>query len=316
VLAYERRGMDPSEALRQAQIPPALLRRDDARITALQMEQVSAWAMQELDDEALGWFSRRLPWGSYGMLARASLTAPDLGVALKRWCRHHALLTDDLVLRLQVAGGRATVQIEERRDFGALREFCLVSVLRNLHGYASWLIDSRIPLIESSFPYPAPPHADVYAPLFPGPVFFHAPAAGYSFDAAYLAMPLRRDERAMRLMLQRALPLQVRPYRRDRLLVQRVRELLRSGRVPVQTAEAVARALNMSVRTLHRQLHDEGSSLQRLQDEARREQALALLQRTRRPVKQVAQAVGFASEKSFARAFKAWTGLSPSEVRG
>ena len=28
--------------------------------------------MQELDDEALGWFNRRLPWGSYGMLARAS----------------------------------------------------------------------------------------------------------------------------------------------------------------------------------------------------------------------------------------------------
>jgi hypothetical protein len=52
--------------------------------------------MQELDDEALGWFSRRLPWGSYGMLCRASLTSPDLGVAIKRWCRHHRLLTEDI----------------------------------------------------------------------------------------------------------------------------------------------------------------------------------------------------------------------------
>src|SRR5690606_21996870 len=153
--------LDPSEALAQAQIPPALLKRDDARITALQMEQLSAWAMQELDDEGLGWFSRRLPWGSYGMLARASLTAPTLGVALKRWCRHHALLTDDLLLGLQVQGAQASVEIAERRDFGPLREFCLVSVLRNLHGYASWLVDSRISLGESSFPFAAPRHAAV-----------------------------------------------------------------------------------------------------------------------------------------------------------
>ena len=41
-------------------------------------ELLSAAAMQELDDESLGAFSRQLPWGSYGLLARASLTAPTL----------------------------------------------------------------------------------------------------------------------------------------------------------------------------------------------------------------------------------------------
>ena len=74
VLAYERRGMSPERALAQAQIAPQLLQDDAARITAWQMEQISDAAMQELDDEALGWFSRRLPWGSYGMLARASIS--------------------------------------------------------------------------------------------------------------------------------------------------------------------------------------------------------------------------------------------------
>ena len=82
VLAYERRGMRPAEALAQAQIAPAALLDPASRITAWQMERISDAAMQELDDEALGWFSRRLPWGSYGMLARASLSAPSLGVAL------------------------------------------------------------------------------------------------------------------------------------------------------------------------------------------------------------------------------------------
>jgi hypothetical protein len=86
-LAYERRGLSPERALAQAQIAPQLLHDDSARITAWQMERISDAAMQELDDEALGWFSRRLPWGSYGMLARASISSPTLQVALARWCR-------------------------------------------------------------------------------------------------------------------------------------------------------------------------------------------------------------------------------------
>jgi hypothetical protein len=56
--------------------------------------------------------------GSYGMLCRASLTSPTLGVALKRWCRHHRLLTDDLVHRLTETGGVAELVIEETRDLG------------------------------------------------------------------------------------------------------------------------------------------------------------------------------------------------------
>ncbi len=70
------------------------------------------------------------------MLCRASLSSPDLGVAIKRWCRHHRLLTSDIALELQVAGGLATVSIRENADLGELREFCLVSNLRFLHGYA------------------------------------------------------------------------------------------------------------------------------------------------------------------------------------
>jgi AraC-like DNA-binding protein len=71
----------------------------------------------------------------------------------------------------------------------------------------------------------------------------------------------------------------------------------------------------MSPRTLHRQLQDEGASLQALKDEVRQEQAMHLLRRTARPVKQVAQAVGFRSEKSFARAFRDWTGETPAGYR-
>ena len=315
VLAYERYGADPGEALRAAQITPAQLEDPRVRITARQMEQVSEAAMKQLDDEALGWFSRRLPWGSYGMLCRASITSPTLGVALKRWCRHHRLLTEDAVLRLSVSGAVATIAVDEHRRLGALREFCLLTLLRYVHGYACWAVDSHIPLLQATFPFEPPPHADVYPLLFPGPVAFGAAQAGFSFDAQYLALPMRRDEHALQLMLQRALPLTVLQYRRDRLLVRRVRGLLLSHAERLRSADDLARQLHVSVRSLHRQISEEGSSLQALKDEARRDLAIELLRRSGRSVKQVAWAVGFRSEKSFARAFGRWTGKAPAEYR-
>lgn len=315
VAAYTRYGVNPAGALRQAQIAPQRLREIDGRITAAQFEALSAHAMQELDDEALGWFGRRLPWGSYGLLCRASVTAPTLGVALKRWCRQHRLLTDDVLLHLEIDPTSATLRIKERRALGGLREFCLVTLLRYLHGFACWAVDSRIALARVDFPFAAPRHASVYPLLFPGPARFDADAAGFRFDAQYLALPLVRDEAATRAMLQRALPLTVLQYRRDRLLVQQVRQALATHAAQTRSADALAALLHMSPRTLHRHLHEEGASLQALKDEVRCERAKALLYRSARPVKQVAMATGFRNEKSFIRAFHQWTGMSPGEFR-
>jgi AraC-like DNA-binding protein len=318
--AMTRGGLNPQEALRQAQITPSQLASAGARITSLQMEVLSGAAMQALDDEGLGAFGRKLPWGTYGMLARASLTSPNLEVAIKRWCRHHALVADDIRVQLLRNGDSAAIAIEERADLArhgaAAREFCLVHVLRNIHGLACWFVDSRIPLQGACFPFPAPAHADAYRFMFPGgPLQFGAEGAAIAFDARYLQLPLRRDEKALRQMLQRALPLTVLQYRRDRLLVEQVRQALVARAEHAHSAEQIAKLLHMSARTLHRQLKDEGASLQQLKDDTRRERACDLLFRTGKPMKQIAAAVGFRNEKSFIRAFRQWTGLSPAQFR-
>ena len=221
------------------------------------MEVLSGSAIQELDDETLGAFSRRLPWGSYGILARASLRAPNLGVALKRWCRHHGLLTDDICLKLVTTGQDdnkvAAITIAKRADLErhgkAAHAFCLVPVLRNTHGLACWYIDSRIPLQDARFPFAASPHSDAYALMLPGPLQFDAAQAAIRFDTRYLGLPPRRDEKALQQMLQRALPLTVLQYRRDRLLVRQVRQALIAYPDQARKAEGVAALLNISAST-------------------------------------------------------------------
>lgn len=314
--AYRRAGRDPSAALKAAQIAPSQLQRAGGRMTAGQLETLTDAAMRELDDESLGAYQRPLRWGSYGMLARASLSAPSLGVALKRWCRHHGLIADDVRLSVTIDSAIASVELHETRRLpAAQRELSIAFVLRNIHGIACWYIDSRIPLQEAQFPFEAPPHAAAYSNMFPAPVHFGRGHAAIRFDARYLELPLKRDEKALGHLLQRALPLTVLQYRRDRLIVAQARMALAAHPHDTHSAEGVAALLNMSTRTLHRQLKEEGATLQQLKDGVRSDRAKDLLLRSSKPVKQIAMMVGFRSEKSFIRAFRQWTGCTPGEFR-
>jgi DNA-binding transcriptional LysR family regulator len=65
-----------------------------------------------------------------------------------------------------------------------MREFCLLASLRCVHGYACWLVDSQLPLLEVTFPFAPPPHQGAYRFLLPGPVRFGAGTASMLFDAA------------------------------------------------------------------------------------------------------------------------------------
>jgi AraC-like DNA-binding protein len=193
----------------------------------------------------------------------------------------------------------------------------VLSVLRNLYGVACWLVDSRITLEQVHFAFEAPAHQAVYPLMFQGPVLFGSaiPISELVMNASYLALPLRRDEAALQRMLETALTLTVLQYRKDRLLLTQVKQALAMYPQDTHSAEDLAPLLNLSPRSLHRQLKEEGTSLQVLKDEVRHERAIELLQRTRKPIKQVAESAGFQNEKSFIRAFKQWTGQTPAAFR-
>ncbi len=279
------------------------------------MESITKCAMQELDDEALGWYRHPMPYGTNAMLCRASLTSVNLGVAIKRWCNHHNLIVDDVHLQLSSDGSKARFTVEKTTSLGDFTEFCLISILRNIQGYSCWLIDSCILLDSAGFAFPEPLHRDAYDTIFDCVIEFGAATTYIEFDARYLSLGLRRDDAALRLMLERPLPLVVLRYRHDRLLTQRVRDLIRENTARPLTADSIAYALGTSVRGLYRCLANEGTSLQSLKDEVRCKLAIGLLRQTQRPISQISNAVGFSSQSSFERAFKRWTGASPTEYR-
>lgn len=80
------------------------------------------------------------------------------------------------------------------------------------------------------------------------------------------------------------------------------------------SAKSVARALGCSRQTLYRRLKAEGTSFAATFDDLRRRRALAML-RDGATIKNVAYVLDYSDPTAFSRAFKRWTGSSPSDAR-
>lgn len=89
-------------------------------------------------------------------------------------------------------------------------------------------------------------------------------------------------------------------------------DLMSAGNV---TQQDVADSLHMSLRTLQRKLREEKTSYKDLLDETRRELANQYLRDSYLSVSEVTYLLGFSEPSNFARAFKRWTGHTPSEFR-
>ena len=81
-----------------------------------------------------------------------------------------------------------------------------------------------------------------------------------------------------------------------------------------QAAE-IANQLGMSVRSLRRQLAEEGTSFGEILDRVRRRLALRYLEDERVSIQQTAWLLGYSEIAAFNHAFKRWTGTSPSRAR-
>jgi AraC-like DNA-binding protein len=81
------------------------------------------------------------------------------------------------------------------------------------------------------------------------------------------------------------------------------------------TIEDIADTLHMSSRTLQRRLQDEGSSFQKVLEEARHQLARHYLNNSVLELNEAAYLLGYNDANSFVRAFRIWEGVPPARWR-
>jgi len=81
------------------------------------------------------------------------------------------------------------------------------------------------------------------------------------------------------------------------------------------TPEQAAKALGIHARTLQRRLKDEGSSFEKIKDDARREWAESLLVQPAVTLSQIAQMLDYSDSSAFSRSCRRWFGEAPRTYR-
>jgi len=250
-----------------------------------------------------------------GALGYAWMTSASLRKAFGRLSRYARILADDAIIRLDDQGKTLHVLLEsESADIRdpALRErlrFANAVKLCRMNCGDSFK-PARVLFRQSE---PSSPAA--FYSFFRCELQFDSDASVLVIDSAVADQPLSGFNAQLgNLLEQQIIDYLARLDKQD--IVGRTKsvifEQLPSGQVSV---EEVATELNKSVRTLRRKLSEKGTSFKELLTQTRQELGERYIHDASLSLTEIAFLLGFSDSSSFSRAYRTWTGKSPSEQR-
>lgn len=160
-----------------------------------------------------------------------------------------------------------------------------------------------------------PANAAAYSSLFRCPVQFGGLKNAIHSTPASLATGLPWANAGARCLSAQLLAQEFARFRSMSSVAFAVERAIRRNLPHAPSLVQMAASLNLSERTLRRQLAQEGLSYRQLLDASRRSRAFDLLTTGHRALVDIAAAVGFSDGRAFARAFRRWTGHVPSVLR-
>lgn len=199
----------------------------------------------------------------------------------------------------------------EPEAFPELTESSFARMARGLRVFA------ETPMLKAvHVTYPAPAYQAAYDAVFRVPVIFGSDRNALAIEGSIVTRRFALQPRYVFGILSERADALLKKLEASKTLRGRVEALL----LPVLHTggagiDAIAAKLGMSRWTLSRKLKAEGATFEQVLDELRHHMALDYLAARKVSVNETAYLCGFSEAAAFSRAFKRWTGRSPSEVR-
>ena len=172
--------------------------------------------------------------------------------------------------------------------------------------------------LEMEVTYGPPPHVAEYPDLFRIPVRFNATRNALRIDPVWVTSDTEFEPGnayAFGIFTRHADALLTESERTDTIRARIEAQILPDLHKGSQSMDGIARDLGMSRQTLYRRLKEEGVTFADIHDDLRRRMALDYLTARKVTVNEAAYLLGFSEASSFVRAFKRWTGQSPTAYR-
>lgn len=311
-----RLGLSGDQLLAQAGLSRDQLADPRSRVPLVVANELLARVIALTGEPALGiLLGARMKVSQHGYIGFAAMTARNVGEALMIAERFAPLRSTAVELRLVVEDDAAALSLVFDTELEPLRQTSVLAVVVGLVQMAT-AITGKALTGRAELNFPRPDYMDRFLPLLGDSVaVFEQPANRLVFQADYLELPLMlADSIATRLALDQC-ERELAALGEQAQLVGRVRRLIESAREGFPSQEAVASALHVSPRTLKRQLAAQGTTFSHVLDEVRCEKALLLLGNRALSVERVADRLGYSDVANFTRAFRRWTGKTPTAFR-
>lgn len=186
------------------------------------------------------------------------------------------------------------------------------AVFATLLHLGRWISGGAFQPMAVHFQHRALAAPSVYSELLGCTVDFESLENEIIFQATQAKLPLIQSNAAVTQHL-RVMADQMLASLGSQSLTHQVQALLKEN--PSDTKEQIAERLHISGRHLNRLLAEDGTSFKLLQDMVRRQLAETALRNPDSRMADIAEQLGFSDESAFAKAFRRWTGKSPSQFR-
>ena len=310
-----RWGVTPSALLHGTGLTLTHLAEPEALIEDDLSSRITMRALELTGERGLGFYhGLQMRLSAHGPVGLAAMTASTFGQAVTLAERYFHLRGQLLALSSRVEKDELIVELSEVRPLGPLRIFLLESTLTGLVQIAQSLLGRPMPgRVEVSYPEPA--HFKGFAHLWPAPVRFKSTRNVLACPKTLLdeSLPMADMFASQQAIAECETELALLGGTTP-LLADVRRQMAKHGK-GVPTLTELADKRRVSARTLKRQLAARGTSFQALVDEVRRDRAMTLLAEGDASVDFVAERLGYADASNFTRAFRRWTGASPTEWR-
>jgi len=313
--SLQRKGVAIEPLLQELGISPQLADDPLANVSGQQMILMLKGVNAALQDEFLGLTEHRMKPGSFNFMIETGLRCGTLDALLAQCQRFMDLVTDDLMLEVQREQDQVVLSMRLRRPELDPDHFLIDHLLLFWHRVLSWTVGYLIPVTRVDMRLTEPPsperlHYWIRADWQSG----QARDALY-FNERYLTLPVVRSFLEWQEQLKNGANGHPQWPEGEQRWCWRLKALLRldltQRRVP-SSLKLSSAALGLSSQTLRRHLRDENTSYQQVLDALRRDMAIEKLHLQHLAVADVAEQLGFSEARSFSRAFKQWTGVSPS----
>jgi AraC-like DNA-binding protein len=316
VEAVRTYGCDPDTLFRKAGLDIDSIQKPGARYPFRSMIRLWQAARAETGDPCIGLVvGRKVRPPALHALGLSWLASPTLLDGLRRIERYAQIVNSALSFELIESNEQAiltgTVENTELRPTDEAIDAILAIIVK----MCRLMADPHFAPLLITFKRPDNGHVSQYIEFFRCPVRFGADKTAVYFDLETLRKPVAAGNRELAYHNDKLAERYLATLNPDRVQ-DKVRELLLTL-LPSGDAsqEMIASSMHRSVSSLQRQLKAEGVCYRQVLGQTRQALAEDLVKEGRYSLSQIAYLLGFSDQANFSRAFKRWTGNTPSSFR-